>query len=115
MVDRNQQNFQGRLWRIRRDHAKGAGFEAEGTLGMSYYNAHRRRPIRPRLLAMLLLMAMVFTLLKAGLLATRGEDMYEARLAALQRGSDLDRSGAWLLQIDPVTRRLAEAIRRLTG
>ncbi|MBS0563208.1 MAG: hypothetical protein JSR87_01600 [Proteobacteria bacterium] len=112
MVDRNMQDFRGRLGRIGRIHRKGGGFEADGALGMAYYNAKRHPRRRPRLLFLLLFLAVALVGLKAGLMATIGPDAYGARLATLRQGTELDRLGAWVLTADPVTVTLAGQIRR---
>lgn len=113
MVDPNRRDFRGRVGRINRAHDAGAGFEAEGTLGMSYYNSFRRRRRRPRALGILIVAAVVLFGLKAGMHVTIGPDAYDYKVAALRSGSDVDRLGAWLLQADPVTLELADRIRRI--
>lgn len=113
MVDRNQLNFRGRLGRIRRIHKKGGGFEAEGTLGMTFYTAQRRPSRRPRLLFLLLFTAVTVVALKAGLMAAIGPEAYVARLAALRQGSSLDRAGALVLAADPMTKALGVRLRGL--
>lgn len=112
MVDRNMQDFRGRLGRIGRIHRRGGGFEAEGTLGMTYFHAKRHPRRRPRLLLLLLFLAVALAGLKAGLMAAIGPDAYAARLAVLRQGSDLDRLGAWVLTADRVTVALAGQLRR---
>lgn len=112
MVDRNLQNFRGRLGRIRRIHKKGGGFEAEGTLGMTYYSAQRHPRRRPRLLLVLVFLVVALLALKAGLMATIGRDGYEARLALLRKGTNFDRAGALVLTADPLTVGLADILRR---
>ncbi len=115
MVDRNMSDFQGRLGRIERTHEAGGGFEANGTLGMAYYNAHRRRWRLPRWPGTLLVTALVLFGLKAGLHVAIGGDAYVQKVESLRQGSDTDRVGAWLLQADPVTLALATQLRRLFG
>ncbi len=113
MVDRNRENFQGRIGRIERVHDKGGGFEAPGTLGMSYYTARRRRPGLPRWpLTLVVMLAVLFTL-KAMLHVAIGPSAYDYKVAALRAGSDIDRVGAVLLQADPVTILIADQIRRI--
>lgn len=114
MVDRHRRDFQGRLGRIEHTHEAGGGFEAEGTLGMSYYNSHRRRRRRlPRLLGVLTVMAVVLIVLKAGMHVAIGADAYAYRVAAMKAGTQTDRFGAYLLQADPVTLALAAQLRRV--
>ncbi|MCB2126938.1 MAG: hypothetical protein H6897_04670 [Rhodobacteraceae bacterium] len=111
MVDRNMQNFYGRLGRIERTHEAGGGFEADGTLGMSYYNSRRRPTRRFGLLGPLVLVAMTVIAIKAAVLATIGPERYEERLVALHAGSSVEQGGAWVLQADPLTVALAERLR----
>lgn len=113
MVDPNRRDFLGRVGRINRAHESGAGFEAEGALGMSYYNSLRRRRRRPRALGILIVSAVVFFGLKAGMHVALGPDSYDYRVAAMRTGGDVDRVGAWLLQSDPVTIGVADWIRRI--
>ncbi len=113
MVDRHRRDFQGRLGRIEYTHEAGGGFEAEGTLGMSYYNSRRRRRRMPRLLGVLTVMAVVLILLKAGMHVAVGADAYEYRVAAMKAGTQTDRFGAYILQADPVTLALAAQLRRI--
>lgn len=115
MVDPNMKNFQGRVGRINRQHDAGAGFEAEGTLGMSYYNSHRRRRRRPRALGIVIVAAIILFALKAGMYVAIGPDAYAYKVAALKGGTDADRMGAWLLQADPVTLAIAGQIHRVVN
>ncbi len=111
MVDRNMQDFYGRLGRIDRIHQSGGGFEADGALGMSYYNA-RRKPARRRgFLAPVVLVMMTVIALKAGVLASIGPERYEERIAALRAGTGAEQAGAWVLQADPLTAMLADGLR----
>ena len=114
MVDRNMRDFQGRLGRIERIHDGGGGFEADGTLGASAVPRRRRRRLL-RLPALLALTAVILILLKAGLHAALGPDLYAAKVDLLRAGSDADRAGAWVLQVDPLTENISARIRRLFG
>jgi len=101
MSDPNMANFYGRIARIQRAHAKGHGFEANGTLGRS----HHFRPVRQRR-PMLRLLIFVFICvfgLKGTILYNVGPESYTARLQRLQSGEEFDKLGAWLMQADPVT------------
>ena len=115
MPDRNHQDFQGRIGRIERVHNQGGGFESPGTLGMSYYSAHRRRRRLPRWPLTILVMLVILFMLKAMLHVVIGPSAYDAKVASLRAGSDLDRVGATLLQSDPVTLLIAEKIRWIKG
>ena len=113
MVDRHRNEFQGRLGHIKHINAKGGGFEAEGALGMSYYNSHRRRRHHvPRVLGVVIVLAAVLILLKAGMQLAIGADAYDFRIAAMKSGTTVDQWGAYLLHADPVTLALAAQFRR---
>lgn len=113
MVDRNMQNFYGRLGRIERIHAAGGGFEADGTLGMSHYRQAAPRARRFGLMAPLALVLMAVIAIKASVLASIGPGAYEERIARLQAGSTADHVGAYVLQADPLTVALAAQVRKL--
>lgn len=111
MVDRNLQNFHGRLGRIDNIHRAGGGFEADGTLGMSFYNARKRQGRRPMgILAPLALVAVTILGLKAVVHATVGSELYEERVAELRGDGNVGRAGAYVLQADPITLLLSEKI-----
>lgn len=107
MHDPNLRDFQQRIGRIQHVHANGGGFEAAGTLGMSYYNALRAPKRRTGWLLPAALVAMTVVGIKAGVLATVGAQSYDDRIAVLQTGDAADRVGAYVLQADPLTKFLA--------
>lgn len=111
MVDRNMQNFYGRLGRIEDIHDAGGGFEADGTLGMAYYKARQRPARRFGLLGPLVLVAMTVVAIKAAVFAAIGPERYAERLGALSAGSQAEMAGAWVLQADPLTVALADKLR----
>lgn len=111
MVDRNMQNFYGRIGRIERIHEAGGGFEADGTLGMSYYNARRKGPRRATVLGPVVLVMMAVIAIKSAVLASIGSERYEDRIAALRAGTSLEQAGAYVLQADPLTVAASERIR----
>jgi hypothetical protein len=116
MVDRNRVNFEGRIGRIEKMHASGAGFEAEGTLGMAYYNSLRptqRR--RSTWLLPLALIALTVIVIKAGILSQIGADAYAARVAELSQGTFADRLGAYVLTADPLTEWVAALLGNRAG
>jgi hypothetical protein len=113
MIDPNHDNFDGRLGRIERLHAAGAGFEAKGTLGKSYYTAHRQRRRSHRLLSLALVIATVLLTLKASMLLAVGSEAYDYRVQELRSGSTVDQIGAMVLQADPVSGFIAVQMRRI--
>ena len=68
----------------------------------------RPRAYRPRfpLKGLLVVLAIGF-LFKGFLFAYLGEEGYGERVAVLQSGTAIEQAGAWVMQIDPVTRFLA--------
>jgi hypothetical protein len=101
MADENMADFYDRVRRFERMRRKGYGFEAEGTLGRSFYDrktVRRRGWLVPTVLALLV----VFTM-KAGLYLSVGADSYTQRVERLQAAEGFDAVGGWLMQVDPVT------------
>lgn len=107
--DPNLSDFYDRVARIEKAHARGFGFEAEGTLGRSHYVKPMRRS-RRLLVAPLVLLLCSGVLLKAVLLWRVGVPHYQSRIELLMQQEGLDRLGAQVMQIDPVTRIVAEAL-----
>jgi hypothetical protein len=112
MVDRNLKNFYGRVGRIEKIHAAGGGFEADGTLGMSYYNAKRKRAHRKGFLAPLVLILMTVVAIKSAVHASIGPELYQDRIATLEAGDWADRTGAYVLRADPLTLAISEQLRK---
>ncbi|MCB1334119.1 MAG: hypothetical protein KDK26_10805 [Roseivivax sp.] len=69
----------------------------------------RLRLFRPRVLLYPVIAVMVF---KVFLLSQMGQPAYEAKLTSLAQGSALERAGAVLMSIDPVTETIAGVIGR---
>ncbi len=113
MVDRNMRDFHGRLGRIEKIHNAGGGFEAEGTLGMSYYNAQKRPVRRPGILGPLVLVLLTVVAIKATVHATIGAERYGERIATLEAGDTADRVGAYILQAEPLTLAISHQIRKV--
>ena len=107
VADPNIESFEQRLARIDKIHEAGGAFESTGTLGRAYFDAtrpRRRRGVSLRALAFLFAAALLF---KAAIMAQLGSEGYDERVAALAKGSMPEQVGAWVLQADPVTQRLA--------
>lgn len=117
MSDPNMVDFYGRVARIERAHAKGYGFEAQGTLGRSHYTRPTRQN-RPLLRLLVFAFVCVFAL-KGTIHYNIGPESYDARVARLQTGQEFDKLGAWLMQADPVTvwvaDRIAVGVAKLNG
>jgi hypothetical protein len=110
MLDPNMRDFYQRVGRIERIHQNGGGFEAVGTLGMSYYNslnAPRRRGnwVMPATLVLATIIG-----IKAAVLANVGPTNYADRIAILENGDAADRIGAYVLQADPLTSLVASSL-----
>jgi hypothetical protein len=101
MADPNLQDFYGRIARIQKARAMGYGFEADGTLGRSYYYrpAKRRRSIAGPLMIVL----MCGFGLKGVLHHKVGGDLYQARVDSMMHRDGFERLGGYLMQADPVT------------
>ncbi len=101
MTDPNLQDFYARVARVRAAQSRGQGFEAAGTLGRSHYGRPRRRRmpiVRPLMVAALCLVA-----LKGTIHYYIGDGVYNARVAMMASGDEVDRMGAVLMTADPVT------------
>lgn len=107
MLDPNLRDFQGRVARIEKTHAAGGGFEADGTLGMYYYNGLKVQRRRGTWIFPVALVFATVIALKAAVLAAIGVAAYAERIASLRSGGMIDVMGAWVLQADPVTVKLS--------
>lgn len=106
--------FNKRLKRIDRIHRRGGGFEADGTLGQSFYTRRQRRRSRRGLRAMLYMAGVVFGA-KALLIADLGTSEYLQRVSNLEAGSTAEQIGAFFMQADPITLWLAQLLAPLFG
>lgn len=110
MSNADANDFYTRIARIQRDHARGFGMEATGTLGRSHYA--RRRQVRSRsYLAPTLIVLMCLTGLKAALHARIGDQVYADRVQALMAGKEFERLGGYIMQAGPVTLALSREMR----
>lgn len=108
MADPNLRDFYGRIYRIQKRHRRGGGFEATGTLGRAYFVPQPSRSfhiVRP-----IVLVIIAVTFVKVLILSVVGPADYASRIAGLQSGSTIDRVGAVVMSVDPVTGFLAEKI-----
>lgn len=110
MTDQSLTEFYSRIARIQKARAKGYGFEAEGTLGRSYYYrpAKRRIPI----LGPLLMVALCGIGMKGLVHYKIGDALYEQRVEKLMSGEGFERLGGYLMAADPVTRFVSDHIKQ---
>ena len=101
MTDPNMTDFYRRLSRLEKMRAKGFGFEAEGTLGRSYY--HRPVARRRSILGPILFVTFCVFLLKGTMYHEVGAETYNSRVAALMAGEGIDHVGGWIMQAEPLT------------
>lgn len=105
MYDENLVDFYDRVARFEKAHAKGFGHEAAGTLGRSAYARPARR--KRSVVAPMLFACLCAVGLKAAILHSVGPAQYQTRVERLNAGEGFDRLGGWLMQVDPVTARVA--------
>ena len=110
MQDPNMDDFFSRLDRIERTHRSGGGFEAAGTLGMTYYNSLKHQKRRGSWIFPAAMVCLAVVAIKAGVLSNIGETAYADRIAALEAGGMADRVGAWVVQADPLTMKLSAVL-----
>ena len=108
MSDPSLVEFYGRVARIERARAKGYGFEAEGTLGRSYYTRPQTR--RRSLLVPMVFLILCAFLLKGAIYHSVGAQSYNDRVSSLMAGKGIDYIGGWLMQADPVTKFASDTI-----
>lgn len=113
MADPNLRDFYGRIYRIQKRHRRGGGFEATGTLGRSYFVPPPSRSIN--IVRPLVMVVIAVTFVKVLMLAVIGPADYASRIAGLQAGGTIDRVGAVVMAVDPVTGFLAGKIDDLRG
>ena len=102
--------FDSRLKKLRRSHARLAqGYQASvGRDGLIVFRPRRKRAGLP--LRGILLTVLAFFGFKALVLLHLGEVSYVERADALAAGGMPEQVGGWLMQIDPVTRLIAEQV-----
>ncbi|TCP60864.1 hypothetical protein EV663_10738 [Rhodovulum bhavnagarense] len=111
MYDPQMREFHGRLARLDRMHRRGFGFEAPGTIGRSCYT--RRNRARLPILRPLIVVAASVLVIKALILSQVGALDYNDRLARAADGSLVERAGAYVMQVDPLTAWLGDALREM--
>ncbi|SEN12373.1 hypothetical protein SAMN04488103_103169 [Gemmobacter aquatilis] len=111
MAGQDLSEFYARLARIEDARAKGHGFEADGTLGRSYYTKPSRK--RSRLIGPLLVILACGTGLKASMYYQIGSASYLDRVERMRESEGFARLGGFLMQADPVTVQTSALIDRL--
>lgn len=107
-ADPNLNEFYGRVARIEKAHAKGYGFEAQGTLGRS--STWKRDRSLWRFVKPLLLVLVVGLGLKGVIHHYIGAELYQERVAKLRAGEGFDRIGGALMQADAATVAISSAL-----
>lgn len=114
MSDPSIAEFYNRVDRIQKARANGLGFEAEGTLGRSFYTRKSRRMrIKIPFLRQIVAIVICSTAMKAVFLYQLGAESYNDRVAKLMAGEGFDRLGGWAMQADPVTVALSNRLGQL--
>jgi hypothetical protein len=85
--------------------------DSNGLMKLTPTGVRRRKIGRMIPLRALMIMAFVLLTFKGFLLYTLGFGVYGAKLAAMQAGDAMDRIGAYLMRIDPVTILVYDIIR----
>jgi hypothetical protein len=107
-ADPNLNEFNGRVARIEKAHAKGYGFEAAGTLGRS--STWKQEKSGWRFLKPLVVVLAMGLGLKGVIHHYVGAELYQERVAKLQAGEGFDRVGGTLMQADAVTLAISAAL-----
>lgn len=105
MSDPNMSEFYRRVERIQKARAKGHGFEAQGTLGRSFFT--RPQPKRRGVLGPVLVLVLSVFLLKGLMISQIGRMEYQTRVDQLLTGAGMAPFGGWLMQVDPVSEAVA--------
>jgi len=109
MSDPNMAEFYKRASRLETQRANGKGFESPGTLGRSYY--HRPARKRRSVLWPVLLLLALGMLMKGAIYFATGPEVYNSRVADLRASTGVvEQAGGFIMQLDPVTQRLAGEI-----
>jgi len=110
MAKTDMNEFEKRLSRIDKIHEAGGAFEANGSLGRSYFDSTRPKSRRALPLRGLALLVAGILLVKGMMLAQIGAEEYAKRVANLADGNMVEQVGAWVLHADPATRYIASVI-----
>ncbi len=102
--------FDARIKKVQRSHARMArGYDAKvGRDGLIVFRPKRPKPRLP--LRGLILLVAAFIGFKVLVLMQIGDLAYQTRIDAMMSGSKAEKVGAYVLQIDPVTRTIADQL-----
>jgi hypothetical protein len=101
-------DFYTRVGRIERAHALGYGFEAEGTLGRSFY---RRLPVRRRPIFRIGVFLFCFCFgMKGAIHYHMGADAFDRRVAEIEARGGFDAVQGFLMRAEPVTTMISTGI-----
>jgi hypothetical protein len=115
MYDPNIQDFYQRVSRIQRARAAGLGFGAIGTLGRSHYFRKPKTRSFGFVMPLFVVLMGVFGL-KGTIHYSVGAQTYDTRVAELAQSEGVDRFGAVIMMVDPVTLWVSETLRaKLAG
>lgn len=112
-MDPNLEDFYSRIARVQAAHSRGYGFEADGTIGRSYYGRPSRRSFP--VIKALCVVALSVIALKGVIHYHLGDTLYADRVATLQAGQGFDRLGGWLMAADPATLWISDALTQYVG
>jgi len=108
MSDPNLRDFYSRVGRIEQAHALGLGFEAEGTLGRSFY---RRLPVRRRPVFRIGVFLFCFCFgMKGAIHYHMGAEAFDRRVAGIEARGGFDAVQGFLMRSDPVTEMISKGI-----
>lgn len=107
MSSMTDKGFDTRIKKVQRGHVRMArGYKAKvGRDGLIVFRPKRRKISLP--LRSLIVLIVAFFGFKVLVLMQIGDLTYQARMDALMGGSLVEQAGAYLLQLDPVTRMIA--------
>lgn len=108
-----QLEFDQRVTRLNKKHAKlSRGYRA--TMRKDGLVVMKPQRVKSALPAKVLLMCLVgLFAFKTFLLTSLGSSGYQYRVDALNEGTSVEKAGAWVMQIDPVSQMLSEQLTKI--
>ncbi len=108
-----QLEFDQRVHRLNKKHAKlSRGYRA--TMRKDGLVVMRPQRVRSAVPAKVLLLSLVgFFAFKAFLLSSLGPTGYQSRVDDLNKGTQVEQAGAWVMQIDPLSQLLSVQLNKL--